>query len=484
MDENKNPQSSGGTSENNEFNFVIEDPYAGKVSSGEDRHHHHHHHHHHSRSHHSGRKKKKHSTHKKVSKFKEPSIRVLTVWVAVLTLICVVLTIWNFELASSVRVSSDKIKALSANSGAYVENGSESDSSDEHIPGFVKNEAQKVVDSVAALQNEETISFIAVSDAHLKLDDERSLESIKHAGQAMKLIRDGLEIDFAVALGDMTWGANNTPIDTGIKEIEKVNEFIADGFDGIPNMRLIGNHDTLEQSSVKNGKVLDAADLYDVIGKYNEGAVFPAEQKGYFYRDIDDAKLRLICLNTSEIDIDESGIDLDIKPEQVKWLADSLDLSAKADAADWKILILSHHPLNWYETYAEMVDVLDAYSFGTAGSVNLEGVDVSFDFTGKNAAKIIANVHGHLHNYRTSTIGISKIPTVCIPNAAYNRNNEIGTLYSYSEDIKNKYGEKETYEKTENSADDTAFSVVTIDLKYNRIYVTNYGAGYDRDVSF
>ena len=50
--------------------------------------------------------------------------------------------------------------------------------------------------------------------------------------------------------------------------------------------------------------------------------------------------------------------------------------------------------------------------------------------------------------------------------------------------VKNKYGEKTTYEKTANSAEDTAFSVVTIDLKYNRIYVTNYGAGYDRDLSF
>ena len=479
MDENKNPQSSGETSENNEFNFVFDDPYAGKVSSGEERHHHHHH----SSSRHSGRKKKKHSTHKKAKSFKEPSIRFLTGWLAILTLVCVILAAWNVELASSVKTASDKIKALSADAGDLADDSGASES-DERIPGYVKNEAQQVIDTVSALQSQDTVSFIAISDAHLKLDDEIALESIEHAGQAMKLIRESLDIDFAVALGDTTWGANNTPIDTGLKEIGKFNELIAAGFDGIPNMRLIGNHDTLTQSNDQNGDILEPSELYSVVGKYNEGAVFPDGQTGYFYRDLDDSRLRVICLNTSEIDLDDGSIDLDIMPDQVKWLADSLDLSAKADAGDWRIIILSHHPLNWYDQYAEMVEVLDAYTLGASGTVTLEGVDVSFDFAGKNAAKIIANIHGHLHNYKLSTIGNSRIPAITIPNASYNRNNELGTLYSYSENIKNKYGEKTTYDKTQSSAEDTAFSVVTIDLKYNRIYVTNYGAGYDRELGF
>ena len=284
MDENKNPQSSGETSENNEFNFVFDDPYAGKVSSGEERHHHHHHRHH-SSSRHSGRKKKKHSTHKKAKSFKEPSIRFLTGWLAILTLVCVILAAWNVELASSVKTASDKIKALSADAGDLADDSGATES-DERIPGYVKNEAQQVIDTVSALQSQDTVSFIAISDAHLKLDDEIALESIEQAGQAMKFIRESLDIDFAVALGDTTWGANNTPIDTGLKEIGKFNELIAAGFEGIPNMRLIGNHDTLNQSNEKNGDILEPSELYSVVGKYNEGAVFPDGQTGYFYRDL------------------------------------------------------------------------------------------------------------------------------------------------------------------------------------------------------
>ncbi len=488
MDDNKNPNSTPTPSEKNEFDFVIEDPYAGKVSTSEGRHHHHHHHHHHhSSSHHKSSKKKKHSTHKKAKKFKEPSIRFLTGWIAIVTLLCVILTAWNIELTSTLKSNSNRIKALAQNDSVSESDPENIGSDEEYIPGYVKNEAEDVIERVLALQSENTISFIAASDTHLKLDDERSLECIKHAGQAMKLIREGLDIDFAVLLGDITWGADITPINTGIQEIEKVNEFISAGFADIPNFRLIGNHDTLSQGFANHADYLDPAELYDLIGKYNEGAVYPegSDQQGYFYRDLDEFKLRAICLNTSEIDFDtENAINLDIRPEQVSWFADSLDLSEKRDSSEWKILIFSHHPLYWYEAYAEMIEVIDAYTLGTSGTVNLEGVDVSFDFAGKNSAKIVANIHGHLHNYKLSTVGDSRIPTVTVPNASYNRNNELGTLYSYSEEVKNKYGEKTTYDKIENSSEDTAFSVVTIDFKYNRIYVTNYGAGYDRETSF
>lgn len=480
MDDNKNPISESTTPDNNDLNFVIEDPYAGKVSTTER---HHHHHHHHSSSRHSSHKKKKHSTHKKAKKFKEPSVRFLTGWLAIVTLLCIILTAWNVELMTSINNTSNRVKALVQNGTSVADPENEED--DEYIPGYVKAEAESVIERVKALQTDSTISFIAISDTHLKLNDEISLESIKHAGQAMKLIREGLDIDFAALLGDVTWGSDITPMDIAIKEIEKVNELISDGFADIPNFRIIGNHDTLTMGYQNNSDYLDTAELYEVIGKYNEGGVYPEDQQGYFYRDLDEFKLRVICLNTSEADFDvEGAIDLDITPEQVSWFVNALDLSGKSDSSEWQHLILSHHPLYWYETYSEMVAVIDAYTLGTSGTVTLEGKDVSFDFAGKNSAKIIANIHGHLHNYKISTLGNSRIPTVTVPNASYNRNNELGTFYTYDDEIKNKYGEKTTYEKTAATSEDTAFSVITIDLEYGQIYATNYGAGYDREVGY
>lgn len=477
-------ENSSSTDSNNEFDLVIEDPYAGKLTVNEGSHHHHHHHH----SSHHGRHKKRHSTHKKAKKFKEPSIRFITCWLILLSLICMILAAWNIELNSSLKVNSDKIKALvnSKDPSTSVSDGN--DNEGEAVPSYVRNEAESVIKTVSELQNENTFSFIAVSDAHLKSDDEQVVESIRHAGQAMKLIREGVDIDFAVSLGDFTWGSESTPIQTGINEIETVNSFIAAGFADIPNFRLLGNHDTLLQSYEQNQDYLDSAELYDLFGAYNEGALFPAgaETAGYCYRDLDEFKLRVICLNLNEIIAGETDADLGlgISPAQVDWFADTLDLSAKADSGEWSILIFSHQPLNWFENFTAMIDIIDGYTLGASGTVNVHGTEITYDYNGKNSAAIIANIHGHMHNYKTASIGTSRIPAVTVPNACFLRNNEYGTAYAYSEEIHNKYGEKVTYEKTAASAEDTAFCVITVDLVYNRIYVTNYGAGYDRDIGY
>lgn len=448
---------------------------------------------HHRSSHHeskSSRSSKKHSTYKKSKKRKEPSIKMLTLWLALLTVLVCGLLFWLIELNSRLNEVSDKLVDLaSGNKTAGTEDSSVVQEDVERIPLYVRNEAEAVIERVSDLQNENTVSFIAISDMHMKADDTRVTEGLEHVGQAMALIREGVKIDFAASLGDMTWGAKDTPYSTGVEEIKKASELLDYGFAGVPNFRLIGNHDLLMYGYENDGKYLNPSELYDLIGKYNEGAVFPQGQKekGYCYRDFADAKLRVICLNLNEhqdMSVSDTFWENYVTPDQVEWFARTLDLSAKENADEWSVIILSHQPLCWGEAYSEMVEVLDSYVSGASGKVVMEGKEIAFNFEGKNSAQVIANVHGHLHNFKTNLVGSSRIPTIAVPNACFYRNNEYGTSYSYSEEIHNRYGEKNTYAKTASSAEETAFCVVTMDFKYRRIYATCYGAGYDREISF
>lgn len=495
MEENKNqnPGENGA-----EFDFATDAPTneSGTTEDAKNRESRHHSSHHHGSHHHSSRHKssnggrsKKHSTHKKAKKLKEPSIRTLTFWLAILTVVVGGLLFWNIDLSSRLADLSDKIVGISSANKEFSKDNVSDSQETESIPTYVKAEAKAVIKRVTELQNENTVSFIAVSDMHMKSDDERIIEGLEHAGQAMGLIREGVEIDFAVSLGDMTWGADKTPFNTGVAEIKKANEFINKGFEGIPNFRLIGNHDLLMYGYENDGKHLNSSELHGLIGKYNDGAAFPQgrEEKGYFYRDFEDSKLRVVCLNLNEYkdgDSPDNFIGNYVTSEQVEWFAKTLDLSAKENSAEWKILLLSHQPLNWFEAYSKMTEIVDSYTNGSSGSVTVDGKEISFDFAGKNSAQIIANIHGHMHNFRTNILGTSRIPTVTVPNACFVRNNEYGTAYAYSDEIHNKYGEKTTYAKTAGSSKDTAFCVVTIDFKYRRIYATCYGAGYDREISF
>jgi hypothetical protein len=139
--------------------------------------------------------------------------------------------------------------------------------------------------------------------------------------------------------------------------------------------------------------------------------------------------------------------------EQVAWLTNALNLSNKG--ADWRSIILSHHPLDW----------------GKAGGKN--PVDVIKTSTG-----LIASFHGHIHNFLSGTVTDTELPRIAIPNAGYSRENQYGETYGVN------WKESTTYSKTPGTAENTSFCVITIDLAARKIYADHYGAGYDRIIPY
>ena len=321
------------------------------------------------------------------------------------------------------------------------------------IPDYVRTEAERVAKLVQSRQNANTITFLACSDIHYYSPDNTNTissaqnihEATLHLGQAMGIIRSLVHIDFAAMLGDMIRDNGEADSEEILNEVRFVNGCLHDGFSGIPTFRLEGNHD----EGYESGVGLSAGQVFANIHAWNTGAVFGDHSVGYCYRDFEDVKLRVICLNTTE----SSGSSIHISAEQNAWLTEVLDLSGKGD--DWCSVILSHQPLD----------------FSRNG-----GVDPIP--TVKTAVGLIAAFHGHIHNFLVDYINGTEVQRIAIPNAVRDQEN------SYTTNNGVDFAESTKYPKTAGTAEDTSFCVVTIDLAAKKIYADHYGAGYSREIDY
>ena len=84
------------------------------------------------------------------------------------------------------------------------------------IPDYIKSAALEVAKKVKAVQTDESITFIAMSDSHQLDTSEDIIKGNKHAGMAAKALAYIMpNIDFACFLGDYTAGSNTTTIEEG-----------------------------------------------------------------------------------------------------------------------------------------------------------------------------------------------------------------------------------------------------------------------------
>lgn len=361
------------------------------------------------------------------------------------------------------------------------------------IPDYVRGEAKRVANVVNSLQNVNTINFICVSDIHAQPTDSdtkrKYADGIKHCAQGIQLVRSLAPIDFVASLGDFVYGSVSETATThreNLMRATRVMSMIS------PDFNLQGNHDAHYHVA---GSYMDRDDLYRYCTRYNSGLAIAPEtdgNRGYFHADLPDKRLRVICLNTADLDPETIPTSANrdghyISAAQLRWLASVLDTTG---LGAWSVVILSHHPLHWGQRYPTVnspmnivLGMLEAYVAGTSGSAvtQVEGETITYDFAGKNAATLIGTFHGHTHNLICGTQnGIIRMGT---PNACQDRTNEYGST-AYDAKHRELFGEETSYPKIPNSADDTAFVVYTVDLDQQKVSATCYGAGYDRVMSY
>lgn len=337
------------------------------------------------------------------------------------------------------------IKYKDPKTGEWVTVGTASGSADD-VPRYVRTEAERVAVLVQSRQNANTVSFMLGSDIHARIGlegtSDQMLETTRHAAQAMKVIADRVHLDFAGLLGDYLWDEGETP-EQAMEMYRIIHEYFSPAFRGLPQFWCKGNHDGLDDDS--HVDQLSADEVFSAIGLHNTGAAYNSTDRiqGYCHRDFADYKLRIVCMNTSK------DYNTAVDTPQNNWLKTVLNVED-----GWKVIILSHIPLDWWGTAATVYQTVAGFS-----------------------GNILCNIHGHVHNYVSGLLGDSTIPRIAIPNIDFYRPNDYNGIAG-----KEQYVEEQTYRKTAGCAEDTAFCVLTLDLAQNKLYADCYGAGYDRVV--
>ncbi len=332
--------------------------------------------------------------------------------------------------------------------------------------------------------------FGAVSDIHVyngnATYEARSKASAKHSAFALEMVGAMAECDFVANLGDNCW-ENGIDTDNALLGAKHSLNAYTPAFNRLTSFNLVGNHDKSDYTAAQ----------YNLIGIHNNFDVPSATiVRGFGYKDYTNKKVRVIVLNTCDY-LNASG-GCAMSYEQKDFLMRALDLSAKSDYASWQTLLLSHIPLDWnggdYNFYTDLQTILTAYENGTTASITVNSSyaknetpsgyatyssgKLVYNYSGKNSAKIIANIHGHVHTNKISKVANTDIVRV----ATANTNPDLNKTDSYDTygDYSITATEAAKIVKVSGTAKDTSATFYCIDLDEQTIYAYGYGADIDR----
>lgn len=364
------------------------------------------------------------------------------------------------------------------------------------IPTYHFVETARVLENIENFKvaHPNNLIFGAVSDIHVLNNDvtyeEKSKVSINHASFALEMVGAMAECDFIANLGDNCW-ENGIDTENAMLGAKYSINALKPAFNRLTSFNLVGNHDKSDNTQ----------EQYNLIGIHNDFDVSANTTiRGFGYKDYTDKKVRVIVLNTCDYLNASGGCALSY--EQKDFLMRALDLSAKTDCAEWQILLLSHIPLDFnggdYNFYADLQAILNAYEDGETASITVNSAyalnetpssyatyssgKLVYNYNGKNAAKIIANIHGHVHTNKVSKVANTNIARV----ATANTNPSLNKTESYPD-----YGDYSITEteaskivKISGTAKDTSATFYCIDLDEQVIYAYGYGADVDRTVIY
>lgn len=370
-----------------------------------------------------------------------------------------------------------------------------------NIPSYHYAEAGRVVQNIRQWKTEHPNSLVfgAISDNHVFANDStygpNTERSIRHASFALETVGCMAECDFVANLGDNCW-ENGIDTDNALEGATYTHDSTMSALNRITSFRLVGNHD---RSSVTT-KTYELNGIYNSFNDYGTTKI-----RGFGYKDFTDKKVRVICLNTTDY-LNASG-GCAMSYDQKDFFIRALDLSSKNDATEWQILLLSHIPLDWnggdYNTANDIKEILSSYESGNQVEFDVinsyclnetpsnystfnssTGKDddaigcLSYNYSGKNQASLIANIHGHVHTNAYGKLSELKTLRMATPNSCFSLNKS----ESYPEygDYSITSTEAAKIVKVANTAKDTSATFYCVDLASKTITAFAYGAGVDR----
>ncbi|MBQ3527683.1 MAG: hypothetical protein IJA52_03955 [Clostridia bacterium] len=458
MEENKNEAVNDTGSENTGEGKEFENLGKHEIEIGRRVHegHKHRHRHHHSSSRSSGsesksrKKKSKKKSNKPKSGFWSNFLYYsLRVWVVILTGVIVWLLVWNYDLASKLRVHSDQLENVgNVNSGILISGASTE--SDYVVPDYWRNAVDDAAEKVQALMDSagrDAVAFAWFSDLHYSNGSKNNA-----TGAITAAVMDKCNIPFALSTGDVL----TQSVLLEEQEVALSYKLVYEMLSPIGSDRLLqveGNHDgAWGQVDLDDDGELETGErycynvteekLYNMMFRQHQTdtrRVYGSEST-WFYIDDPVTKTRFIMLNNlwtnGETD-SETGIAVNNKMSdkgfgqpQVDWL---INEALVFEERGWSVVMAAHVPLNSEQLRDRAVvqGLLEAYANKSSysGEYGVEGqwdhVKVSVDYKNRITANIIGFYAGHIH--ADSIKNFFSFPQVTITpnsNISYDENEE------------------------------------------------------------
>ena len=190
------------------------------------------------------------------------------------------------------------------------------------IPDYVITEGKRVASGMISKQGSNSLTAVIISDMHEFGDNdhtdatimERYRRANRNAGQGAKIVADNINLDFFANLGDLSWGAKTSTVTDFVQSIVNARMYTYDIEKNHETFITPGNHDTATYGFAQNNEYLSQNVMDGLIGTYR-------------YVDFTSKKVRVICLNTAEVEgltvSGQSGTER-ITGTQLQWFADSL----------------------------------------------------------------------------------------------------------------------------------------------------------------
>ena len=351
-------------------------------------------------------------------------------------------------------------------------------------------------DSVNALQNNYDFSMVISTDLHIntqgKVFNAPTLNVVER-------IRKNFTPSAVVNLGDsVALGLEDSA--RAYYSLNDLKQPIGE-FDNL--FLIVGNHDynNISELSVDRQpkeSIIPKKAIYNIMGKFHENdCVWGSREGMYYYKDFEDAKIRMVFLNT--LDKPEEWVTIEgkeyekypwlpniVSAEQVDWLIDNaLNFTDKNDRAEWAVIICSHvTPAPNALGNSASLGALDisnpqgveickiAEAFVAGSSKTLLYTDTQYngtatinrdaDFTTQGAMKLIGWFAGHNHHDQKVTInGVTYVTTLC-------------GYYTSGVDENYISMQKDTYSEV-------AVDLLIVDKASRKAIIKRYGVGEDRE---
>lgn len=386
-----------------------------------------------------------------------------------------------------------------------------------NLPSFILDELKVLENKIS---NPQHFKFATWNDIHINVEEKLlKMEEVAYMNNSNL-------IDFTILNGDIIDGNinKNIPINLLPKAIKT-----AIGKGTTPLLPCLGNHDTNfygwidgASAEINREQLITPTEWTDIALKHLQNEVMFDENNpngGYFYKDFDNHKIRVIVLNTSDFFDDnnylpfQEPVNVDVRQKQFTWFCNTaLNFMDKTDKSEWGVIVSAHGNLignsgavlgslvsimpDGTASFAngqQFIGVLNAFKNGGTYSKTTNAgspfqIISNVDFTEQGAIDLICTINGHSHLDwvidRNGIKGISNCNSATARRSTYPETGGIDIAVSPYRGEVSTAPDRHINPYPTNELINTAFTVFEIDRQNRKIYTTRFGAGVDRIISY